>query len=65
MRASVCVSVCIYASLVDQWKTPGDKPVIFHHLVGHKNPSDDVFDDVVARDIDLLFEGQYLNRDFR
>ena len=27
-----------------------------HNFVGHKKPSNDVFDDVVPHDLDLLFE---------
>ena len=43
-----------------------DKPAIFHHFVGYKKPSTDVFGKIVAHDLfgeivahylDLLFEG--------
>ena len=58
----VCVRVSVGADalLVDYRKTVRDKSAIYHHLAGHKKPFKDVFDDVVAHGLDLLFEGQGL-----
>ena len=56
MCVSVCV--CVNALLVEQWKTTWDKSTTFHHIVVHKKPFNDVFDNVVAHNLDLLFEGQ-------
>ena len=58
MCVYVCVSVCVYASLWITQKRFEINPPFFHQLVGHKKPYNDVFGDIVARDLDLLFEGQ-------
>ena len=72
MCVCVCVCVCVcgvcmcvrlyacpYASLVDHRKRFTDRYVIFHRLLGpNKNPSNDVFGNSVAHDLDLIFEGQ-------
>ena len=43
-----------------------DKFTIFRYLVGHQKPSNDVFSDVVAHDLELFFEGQrFESRQFR
>ena len=56
-RVRVCVRV--YATLVDQWKTAGDKSAIFSSSgMPHKKPSNDIFGKVAAHDLDLLLEGQ-------
>ena len=54
----VCVCVRVYASLVNLWKTDLGRSAIFHHLAGHKKPSNGIFGDVVAHDLDILFESQ-------
>ena len=53
------VHVCVHVS---RWWTGGEQieinPPFFHFLVCHKNPFNDIFGDVVAHDLDLLFEDQ-------
>ena len=57
MYVSVCVcvlthTVSLAGVLVEKFRQ------FFTILVGHKKLSNDVFGDVVAHDLDLLFEGQ-------
>ena len=58
MTVSNCLcGICV--ALMDQMNTIWDKSPILRHLVGHNNPSNDVFGHVVARDLHLLFHGQW------
>ena len=60
VRIFVCMCVC--ASVVDNSKMIWEKSVIFHQHVSHKKPSNDVFGDVVAYDLDLFFKDNGSNR---
>ena len=66
LRACVCVFIHFNASLVNRKKTVGDKSAnFFTIMLAIKTPCNDVFDDVLAHDIYLLFEGhRFVSRPF-
>ena len=54
----VCPGVGVSISVIcGPHKNGLTNPPFFHPLAGHSKPSNDIFSDVVAYDIDLLYEG--------
>ena len=59
VRVRMCVCVCVLVFLVCglHENVFEINSAFIHYLVGTKNTSNDVFVDVVAPDLDLLFDG--------